>query len=169
MKRFASILLFTLAMMLGSKAFSQAQLADRLYYGGNIGLQFGTVTVINFSPLIGYKFTPRFSAGPSITYMYYNYSSYSRNYFGGGAFARFAINENLFVHTEYELLRFKEETGNPYETIVATVADLYIGAGYKQPTGANSFLNVLLLYNLNQSYFSPYQNPIFRIGFGIGI
>ena len=44
---------------------------DRIYFGGNLGLQFGNQTYIDISPLIGYKVTEKFSAGFGVTYIYY--------------------------------------------------------------------------------------------------
>ena len=41
---------------------------ERLYFGGNIGLGFGTTTYINLSPLVGCKITKQFSAGGGIVY-----------------------------------------------------------------------------------------------------
>ncbi|TNF44384.1 MAG: hypothetical protein EP311_01250, partial [Cytophagales bacterium] len=47
-------------------------LKDRMFFGGNLGLQFGTVTFIDISPLAGVMITPRLSAGAGITYQYYD-------------------------------------------------------------------------------------------------
>ena len=36
---------------------------DRLFFGGNLGLYFGSLTYVNISPTIGYRFSDRFGAG----------------------------------------------------------------------------------------------------------
>ena len=39
------------------------KLKDRIYYGGSIGLQLGTVTLIDLSPLTGLMLSSKFSTG----------------------------------------------------------------------------------------------------------
>ena len=46
---------------------------------------------------------------------------------------------------------------------------LFVGAGYSQPLGGRAYLDLLILFNLNDTYNSPYSNPIFRVGFGFGL
>ena len=60
------IILFIL--LLSSSAFCQNDTGfkfekDKLFTGGNLGLQLGTYTLIDISPIIGYYFTNKFSAG----------------------------------------------------------------------------------------------------------
>jgi hypothetical protein len=43
-----------------------------------------------------------------------------------------------------------------------------VGAGYSQPLGEHMFLDLLILFNINETYNSPYTNPLFRLGFGYG-
>src|SRR5690606_35466784 len=65
---------------------------DRLYYGGNFGMQFGTVTLIDFSPLVGVMITPKFSSGVGITYQYFKdkrYSGGKATSYGGRLFSRY--------------------------------------------------------------------------------
>lgn len=45
-------------------------LTNRVFFGGNFGLQFGTITNIEVSPLVGYRVTRDFSIGTGITYIY---------------------------------------------------------------------------------------------------
>ncbi len=86
---------------------------DRVYTGGGIGLQFGSQTFVNISPLVGYRLTEKLSVGLSATYIYYRYKNpnpaftYSSNIYGGSVFSRYLIFENLFAHVEYEVLRLE--------------------------------------------------------------
>jgi hypothetical protein len=61
--------------------------------------------------------------------------------------------------------------GNPYipgkEGV--DINSFFVGGGYHQPIGNKAFMDFLLLFNLNESYDSPYSNPIFRLGFGVGL
>ncbi|MBE0663687.1 MAG: hypothetical protein IH597_14625 [Bacteroidales bacterium] len=43
----------------------------RWFVGGNVGLQFGYVTLIDVSPMVGYMLTDRFALGTGLTYKYY--------------------------------------------------------------------------------------------------
>jgi hypothetical protein len=44
-----------------------------------------------------------------------------------------------------------------------------VGGGIKQEIGVNSFLTLMLLYNLNETVNSPYSNPVIRVGFAVGL
>ncbi len=148
---------------------------DRVYTGGGIGLQFGSQTFVNISPLIGYRLTEKFSMGVSATYLYYRYKdynpaySYSSNTYGGSVFSRYLIFENLFAHVEYELLRLEVRDNVSRLLGSKDVTSVLVGGGYRQMLGDRSSINLMLLYNLNETTYSPYQNPIIRISFGIGI
>ena len=146
---------------------------DRLFFGGNVGLQFGTQTYIEIAPLIGYKVTEKLSTGVGLKYIYYrfkdDYSKYTSNIYGGGPFVRYNIYEGLFLHAEYELLNL--EVPDVYYTryVRKNISSVFLGGGYRQMIGERSSLDFLLLYNINDTKDSPYINPIVRIGFGFGI
>ncbi len=148
---------------------------DRFYTGGGIGLQFGSQTFVNISPILGYRLTEKFSSGISVTYLYYRYRdfnpaySYSSNTYGGSVFSRYLILENLFAHVEYEVLRM--EVRDNVSRLLGTkdITSVLVGGGYRQMLGERSSINLMLLYNLNESAYSPYQNPVIRLSFGLGI
>ncbi len=148
---------------------------DRVYTGGGIGLQFGSQTFVNISPLVGYRLTEKLSVGLSATYIYYRYKnpnpafSYSSNIYGGSVFSRYLIFENLFAHVEYEVLRLEARDNVSRLLGTKDVTSILVGGGYRQMLGDRSSINLILLYNLNETTYSPYQNPIIRISFGIGI
>lgn len=176
MKRFKTILCSGVLFTFAFQGFSQEMpknIADRIYYGGSLGLQFGSITSVNIAPNIGYKLTPRLSAGIGITYIYAKdnryANSYSINYYGGSIFSRLKITDNIFAHAEYEALTLKAENQFTGDVVKTSVPNLYIGGGYRQAIGTNSSFNILILYNVNESRYSPYSNPIIRLGFGVGI
>lgn len=171
--------------MFGSTAFSQENepptpmaapapkpgFWDHIFTGGNFGLQFGTQTIVELAPQLGYKFTDNFAAGIGIKYLYYkinnSYYNYSTNIYGGSVFARHIIFDELFVHAEVEMLNL--EVPDLYRFVRRDVTSVFLGGGYRQMIGENSSVNFLVLYNVNETLYSPYRNPIIRVGFGIGI
>jgi hypothetical protein len=143
---------------------------DRLYYGGNFGMQFGTVTLIDFSPLVGVMITPKFSSGVGATYQYFN----DRRYFGGQAtsyggrlFSRFNVLPNIFFHAEHESINFDNynEALKSFERIWSNA--LFLGGGYFAPFGARGGANITFLYNVrHDNRRSPYREPyVIRVGF----
>lgn len=166
----ASILIPFLLQAQDAEKFS-----DRLFFGGNFGLQFGDYTYININPLAGYKITDKFSAGLSITYIYYKVNDdyygydYSTNVYGGSIFSRYLLFENLFAHAELEMLNMEvyDYFNNPKGR--QTVPSLLLGAGYRMPMGMNSSFSIMALFEVLEDPYSPYQaNPIIRIGVGFG-
>ncbi|MDF1546288.1 MAG: hypothetical protein P1P88_00610 [Bacteroidales bacterium] len=145
--------------------------ADKLFFGGGLGLQFGTVTQVEVSPIIGYKVTERFHTGIGISYSYYNdkrfiptldYSTY-----GASVFTRFFIFEGLFAHAEIEALNVEVYTSlSPtIESYRKWIDSYLVGGGYFQKLGQRSGIYFLVLWNLNETEFTPYTNPVIRIGF----
>jgi hypothetical protein len=156
---------------------TKPQLKDRLFWGGNIGLQFGNVTLIDVSPLIGYKINPRIGVGISPTYKYFAYKSYyidnsdlKTNVFGASIFARAIVYQNLFAHAEYEYLTYNTKENIQASTRIYSTdfQSMLIGGGYREPISDRAFMYILLLWNLNETIDSPYTNPIIRAGFSVG-
>jgi len=154
--------------------------SDRLFTGGNLGLQFGTQTMIEISPIIGYKITDKISTGIGVTYRYYRVKDYNylppqiykTSIYGGSLFARYYIFENFFLHGEYEALNMETAVFNP-NSLYHTgdrfwIGNLLGGGGYRQAIGGKSYLSIMILYNFNETPFSPYRNPIIKIGMDLG-
>lgn len=144
---------------------------EKVYFGGNLGLQFGTSTFIDVSPLVGYKITENFSAGVGVTFQYFRYKDrlyeLQTNVYGARVFCRYLFYDNLFGHAEYEYLNLEA-----FDYIIprrVDVASFLVGGGYIQRFGRNSAIVGMLLYNFTESYYTPYQNPIIRIGVNIGL
>lgn len=160
----------------------------RWFAGGNIGLQFGYVTLIDVSPFVGYMLTDRLAVGAGATYKYYRIRNYfydpyqgrhqhfQSHIYGGPAFARYFITRQFFAHTEYEFLRFRNEiyvqnpAGQRYDRQYrhVNVHSMFIGGGYRQYFGSANAFEIMLLYNLNETPDTPYNNPVIRMGFAIG-
>lgn len=164
---FFSILSFGL---MAQDDFEQPQ--NRIVVGGGLGLQFGTITLIDVSPTIGYKVTEKFIPGIGINYQYYKDTrfepDYETNIFGGSVFARYYLWENLFAHAEYQKLSYEQLLWPSNEKQRVTVDSYLVGGGYRQWIGRNFAATIVVLFNLNETIDSPYSNPIFRIGFQTG-
>ncbi|MFD2200344.1 hypothetical protein [Shivajiella indica] len=145
-------------------------LKDRLYFGGNFGMSFGTITFIDVSPLVGAMITNKLSGGVGATFQYFNDNRYvggESNLYGGRVFGRYNVFPNFFAHMEYEMLNF-----DLYNLASETfrrewVPGLFVGAGYFAPFGNRGGANFTFLYNLMfDNLRSPYNEPyVIRIGF----
>ena len=146
---------------------------DRLFLGGNLGLQFGTMTLIEVSPLLMCSITPRFYGGLGVTYEYYKDSrytpTYSTNIYGGRVLLNYFIFKNIFAHAEYEHLRYEAYTNIFFEKEWVRVNSWLVGGGFRQMVGGRSFMTLTVLWNLNETTYSPYTNPIIRVGIGFGL
>lgn len=139
---------------------------SKLYLGGNLGLLFGSYTYIEVSPSIGYWFTERFTGGANLSYRYFedrNEPRWSTNTYGGGIFGRFFPVDYAFAHVEFESLNGDWVPGFRPRYWINSI---FIGGGYAQRFG-NGFSAIMLLYNINNSVFNPYRNPIIRVTVGI--
>jgi long-subunit fatty acid transport protein len=150
---------------------------DRLYFGGNFGLQFGTFTHIEASPIAGYMINEKWSAGVGAIYQYFKIrgtsqvGDYETNIYGGKLFSRYNFSSQLFGYTEYENINLDVifNTSNGYELGRAWVPAYFIGGGYFQPIGNRAGFTVMALYNiLHNPARSPYGSPfVLRVGFTI--
>ncbi|MCX6235107.1 MAG: hypothetical protein NT175_10400 [Bacteroidetes bacterium] len=144
---------------------------DRLFFGGNFGLQFGTMTLVEVSPLVWCSITPRLISGVGVTYEYYKDSRYSyvytTNIYGGRVLLNYFVFKNIFAHAEYELLNYDAYI-TPFTTERVNVNSWLVGGGFRQMIGGRSFMTLSILWNLNETPYSPYTNPIIRVGIGFG-
>jgi hypothetical protein len=143
---------------------------DRMYYGGNLGLQFGTFTLIDISPLAGVMLNSKLSAGLGATYQYYDdrrFQGSTGSSYGGRVFARHNILPNIFAYSEFESINW-----NAYnyfnDRFQRTWTDaFFIGAGYFTPFGPRGGANFTFLYNLMHDNRNSYYNEpyVIRVGF----
>jgi len=132
---------------------------SKLYFGGNLGLSFGTYTYVEIAPLVGYRITPRLSAGLGPKYMYIKESNYyETNIYGAKTFALFSIFKNInetinigigdiFVYGESEF--FNVEPGH-YVTVYYPPAyfpdlDYLVPKYIKYQKDSRRWLNVTLI------------------------
>ena len=140
---------------------------ERIFTGGNLGLQFGNNTYINVSPVVGYRITNELSGGVGVSYVYRRFSSgsFSASFtdYGGNIFARYNLFKGFFAMTQYEYLNFElnEGTRQGFTSVLA-------GGGISEPMGNNAALSFTVLYNLSyrEGEPSPYNSP-WVIGGGV--
>ncbi len=151
-------------------AGGQPVLRDRLYFGGGIGLSFGTVDYVELAPLVGFRATPDFNLGLGLFYRYRNDGRYeddvTTNDYGGNLFAQYRILPQMFLHGEAEYVNYEYILPN-LDTERENDTNLLAGAGYGWPIGGSS-VYFLVLYNFNydeEDLYNPYDSPwVFRIG-----
>jgi hypothetical protein len=163
----------------------EKRLWDRMYVGGNFGLQFGTITDIEVSPHVGYYIYPWWSTGVGITYEYYNQQKTLVNFpidthiYGFNIFTRVALIQDmgktfgigngisLIGQIQYERLSLEKKYFEvPFDKTGRFWIDSFlVGGGIKQALGQRSSIYLLIMWDLNETINSPYSNPIFKFGF----
>lgn len=144
----------------------------RLFTGGGIGLQVGgSYTYVGLSPILGYRITDKFSAGLGATYIYLQDkpNKFSTSVYGGKVFAEYDIYRGFSPHMEYEILNLEIYDRFVFNRKRINVDSFLIGASYVQPIGEHSGIYIMALFNLIEDIYTPYENPILRIGFNIGL
>lgn len=173
MKHWIFTLLFftcSTAMVFGQREVEDLEepgLWDRIYFGGGGNLQFGDITILGGSPIVGYMINNKWSAGAGITYQYINYrfQNWSTHTYGGRLFTRYNIFPAVYTMAEYESLSMElnRSTDMPREW----VDRMLLGGGYFQSFGRRGGVNMGLMYDIFYLQGrSPYRSPwVYRFGF----
>ena len=148
---------------------------ERTYWGGEFGLMFGNSTSIVISPEMGYLITNNFSVGGGIIYEYYSNNQYNfeTTIYGGKAFSRFFVWQDLYVMgilevVSLETVYYDYAHRYPSSQNRFVFASPLIGVGYMQRFSNKGGVGISLLFNLNDDMNSPYYGramPIIRVGF----
>lgn len=167
-------LMFTSDVAKAQKGFAW----DRLVFGGNFGAGFSpNESIFAMSPSVGYRFTERLTIGAGGIYQYYGIKfpgyNFKFNNYGSRVFTTYQLTDFLIAHTEYESLNIEyikyNSAGIPESTARRTINSLFVGGGYRQAIGRNSVVDLMLLYNLTETPYTRYTNPLIRVGFGFGL
>ena len=155
--------------VVSSKPAKSRSASDKVYYGGNIGFSFGSYSMIAIRPLVGYKVTPKLSAGLKLSYEYLWNSDYNTSNYGGSVFARYRFIPPLYAHVEYAALNY-ELYNILGQSTREWVPFLLVGAGYSQNIGGNTWVNAQVLFDVLQDEKSPYEDwsPFYSVGVGVG-
>jgi len=145
---------------------------SKWFFGGGLGISFGSVDYISISPMVGYHVVPRFDVAlqPFYSYTNYDYNDFSANNYGADLIARFKAIRALFVEGRYEWISYEylDVQGNN-----ARSSDSYpfAGVGYYLGRGRVG-IAVSALYNFNYDEndpYRPYDSPwLFQVTAGVG-
>ncbi len=142
---------------------------EKLTWGGNAQLWIGNPTFIFLSPTIGLMPFKNVNVGLGIIYNYTSYRSsygeYSQSIFGGHSYVRYLIGESYFLQAQYDRL-YQPDFLSSSRDARAWVDYLLVGGGFRQMIGERTALMTSLMYYVNPSPLSIYQNR-FIIQFGI--
>lgn len=154
-------------------------LKERIFFGGNFGLQFGTITNIEVSPVMGIWLLPRLSLAAGPKYRYYKDLMGKTDIYGARSFTRFMFVQDLsqfiplgmrigfYLHGEYETLSLKSDfwQGGYYDDGRFWEHTVLSGLGISQSIGRRSSLNITFMWSMTESEYQIYDNPEIRIDF----
>ncbi|MBN1159053.1 MAG: hypothetical protein JXA61_06695 [Bacteroidales bacterium] len=157
--------------------------AQRLVFGGDIGLSFGTITYIKLAPVVGYRITDRLTAGLGPIYIFEKYKNYNlqTSTYGGKATLSFTIIRgsggsgvlgigDIVLHAENELINVEPLYVNPNPFYYdfgerLWIDNLLVGGGLSQTLGGSLGISMFILWDVTQNPYSPYNNPVIKFGF----
>jgi hypothetical protein len=146
----------------------------KVFFGGTIGLSFGSYLRVSVQPLIGYNFSKMFSGGLKLGYEYISDSRYNptvtwHNY-GASVFGRLRFIPQAYLHAEFAFANYGAKTTN-LESERVWVPFIYLGGGYYHPLSRSTALFVEVLFDVLQDEHSPYEawQPMISIGVVAGL
>lgn len=162
-----------------STAFSQVAVGtptaetNKWTFGGGLGVGFGSNSYFNLqvAPRVGYRLTNDLEAGLIGSVSWQTSDFYKSTMFGFGPFVNYYFARSFFVsgNLQHFFINYEDKyydfKNNQQETA------LYLGGGYMQQIGNNSFMQIGLMYNIlykeNSSVFSGGLIP--SVGFVVGL
>jgi len=142
---------------------------SKVFYGGTLGVSFGSYFRLSIQPMVGYNITPKIAAGVKGIYEYVKDTRYATEYtwhnFGASAFTRYYLVPQLYAHAEFAYMSYDspiDRVGVPF---------LLLGGGYVQRLSANAGVYVEVLFDVLQDKNSPYEDwtPFISVGAAVGI
>ncbi len=160
---------------------SGAAITDRLWYGADATINFGSVFgqsnfVWGLSPMVGYKFSENFSAGPRLSLLNVisktsdplTGADLSANLLdiGGGIWTRHKILQTYFIHAEFELLSeqfVSGLSGNEFIKDREVAPHYYLGGGYGAGNGTLGF-SAYILWDFSEDFTAENIPIVTRFG-----
>jgi len=142
-------------------------------FGGGLGVGFGSNSSFSLqvSPRVGYRLTHDLEAGIMGNVSWQTSDYYKSTMFGVGPFANYYFARSFYVsaNLQHFFVNYQDKIYD-YKSNVQETA-LYLGGGYMQQLGSNSFMQLGLMYNVlykeNSSIFSSGLVP--TVGFVVGL
>ena len=75
----------------------------------------------------------------------------------------------MLLYSEFEVVNIEVPDLLFTKLIRKNIPSLFVGGGYTQRMGSNSAVTLMLLYNVMESDYRIYENPVIRLGFNIGM
>ena len=149
---------------------------DRIWIGGGLGLNFGSITAIQIEPLVGYKVDKKgkFSVGTGLSYRYFSDNRYTPRIeysaYGYRFFTRYRVIPQAYLHCEFLDLNAERYIGIGDVVQRIWIPHLLVGGGVSQPISEHSSFTLQALWEVLQDPNSVYrgQGPIISGGIGFG-
>ncbi|HET8574128.1 MAG TPA: hypothetical protein VFL76_09675 [Edaphocola sp.] len=158
----------------------------KLIFGGGFGFGFGSGSLtLSISPVAGYRFTDRFSAGLRLGYQYnwikdgqyvingmsgmVEAKNFNYHIIGPGVWTRFIVWNNIFLHAAYEYNIFTYKSYNTTYTMPGTSSyrawdhanSLLLGIGLRQPVSDNASFVLMVGYDVLQNISSNMRTDVY--------
>jgi hypothetical protein len=174
------LLLSSISAVSGQQARKEKPpLRERVFFGGSFGLQFGTITDIQISPVIGLWVLPRVAVAAGPDFRFYKDPYNKTNIYGGKGYVQLVVIQNInsflpigantgiFLHLEDDLISLESAVWKnpPFSSDRFYLNTLLAGGGISQQIGRRSSLNIMFLWALNESVYNIYSAPEIRISF----
>lgn len=137
---------------------------DKVYFGGNVQLQFGTISVVNLSPVMGYRITKTSSVGLGPVYERYSNNGFVTSVYGGRLIGKQLITKQFLAQAEFEDLVIKTTTTK------RKLQRALIGGGYREHLGGNIYAQLIFLWDVTHNSNSYSRDPfVWRGGITVGL
>jgi len=165
---------------------------SKLVFGGSATVSLGQVTDLGITPMIGYRFTDRFTAGIGLGYDYLkindftpltdpntgavNYYPVQSSIFYPSIWARYRVFRNIFVQSEFQydmisqrVYDYDQNYNITKYTVKANAPVWLVGAGFRMPVTDRVSFVMVIMYDVLQNKNSPYYNTLaFFPGINVG-
>ncbi len=144
---------------------------SKMSWGGNMGMSFGNSTYILLAPVLYYNVNEEFVLGGGLEFTYYKTTfSYTEegSIWSPRLFARYFILDDFFAHVEYQQYYSPIYDFSNNKVWSWSQPYYFAGGGYRQWMGQNSYMFIMLLFDLRSEQINFGVNPKIQMGFSVG-